>query len=75
MTEMRQGLDCLSLKDKCSLARLTGSAFDCSGLVHEIYSRAGPSLYIYCVVYFFMPVDVTPCTRSVNFLLALLHFR
>ncbi len=46
--------------------------FECSGLVHERYSRRGPSLYVYCVVYFC--INAIPCRRSLNFLLALLHF-
>ncbi len=38
--------------------------FKCSGLVYEIYSRGGPSSYVYCVVYFC--IDVITCAISVN---------
>ncbi len=46
---------------------------ECSGFVYEIYSIGGPSLYIYCVVYFC--IDITLCTRSGNSFLTLVHFR
>ncbi len=34
---------------------------ECFGPIHEIYSRGGPSSYIYCVVY--VCIDVTLCTE------------
>ncbi len=43
----------------------------CSGPVHDIYSSY-PSLCVSCVVYFC--TNVTTCTRSLNWLLTLLHF-
>ncbi len=43
----------------------------CSGLAYEIYSRGGPSTYVYCVVCY--RVIVAPYVRSVGHVFANLY--